>query len=362
LKLVDVLLEALPTAAAVLLVAGALVLAGKLFDRWEQHGQARRFSRQLTLLGLTVAGLVVVVLSLPLPPSEKGNLLSLIGIVLSAAIALSSTTVLGNILAGLMIRSLRRLRTGDFVESGDQFGRVTELGLLFTEIQAKDSNLWQVPNLYLVQRPLQVVRSQGTIVTADVSLGYDVPRQAVREALRAAAEEAGLEDPFVLVQDLGDFSVCYRCGGLLKEVKSLVSANSTLRAEMLDALHGAGIEIVSPSFMNTRALESSRRMVPPAARPGESEDADEGEEGAGVEAIAVEKADAAELAAALRQQLANLEEQRDQLAERAKAARKTAKEGEPSEAEDLEQAVHKVDSRIERLQTMLQARASELEA
>jgi hypothetical protein len=206
-----------------------------------------------------------------------------------------------------------------------------------------------------------VVRSQGTIVTADVSLGYEVPRQAVREALRAAAEEAGLDDPFVLVQDLGDFSVSYRCGGVLTDVKSLVSANSSLRGEMLDALHAAGIEIVSPTFMNTRALEAGRRVMPPQARPGEEEEAGEAEEGGGVEAIAFEKADAAEVADALRQQLASLGQQREQLVERAKAARKAAKEGEESEADDLDEAVHKVDRRIERLQSMLQAHDSELE-
>ena len=62
----------------------------------------------------------LLVLSLPLPPSEKGNLLSLIGIVLSAAIALSSTTLLGNILAGLMIL-FRSARTGATVTIHESF-------------------------------------------------------------------------------------------------------------------------------------------------------------------------------------------------------------------------------------------------
>jgi small conductance mechanosensitive channel len=265
MDLFETLLGLLPLLIAVTAVVAGLWAAGKLFDRWEKRGRASRFTRQLVLLALTIGGLVVVVLTLPIDPGEKGNLLSLIGIVLSAAIALSSTTLLGNLLAGLMVRSLRRLHSGDFVETGEHFGRVTELGLLFTEIQTQDSSLYQVPNMFLVQRPLKVIRSRGTIVTADVSLGYDVPRQRVREALVAAAETVGLEEPFVLVSSLGDFSVVYRVGGLLEDVKTLVSTNSSLRAAMLDQLHEARIEIVSPNFMNTgRASRSASAASKPS--------------------------------------------------------------------------------------------------
>ena len=346
-----------PTAVAVLVVAGVLFLTRKVFDRLEERGRARRFTSQMTLLGLTVAGLIVVVLSLKIDPAAKSNLLTLIGIVLSAAIALSATTVLGNILAGLMIRSLRRLHTGDFVETEGHFGRITELGLLFTEIQAQDSTLWQIPNLYLVQRPLQIVRSQGTLVTADVSLGYDVPRKGAREALHKAVEHSGLEEPFVLVVELGDFSVTYRCGGLLREVKSLVSTKSSLRGSMLDALHDAGIEIASPTLMITRALEPEQRILPPVDRsPAPEED-----EEVKLESIAFEKADAAEVVDALRQQMATLMEQRRELAEQAKAARKEAKEGGEGEAPALEQSLEKVDRRLERLRTMIEAQSSQLE-
>ena len=71
---IAILLDLLPTALAVLAVAGALWGAGRLFDRWEGSGRARRFSRQLSMLGLSVAGLVVIVLALPIDPGEKGNL------------------------------------------------------------------------------------------------------------------------------------------------------------------------------------------------------------------------------------------------------------------------------------------------
>jgi small-conductance mechanosensitive channel len=70
-----------------------------------------------------------------------------------------------------------------------------------------------------------------------------------------------------IVRQLGDFSVSYRVAGLLQDVQSLISARSDLRRAVLDALHSAGIEIVSPNFMNTRTLAKEQRFVP---APGQS--------------------------------------------------------------------------------------------
>jgi len=188
-----------------------------------------------------------------------------VGIVLSAGIALSSTTFLGNMMAGLMLRAVRNFRLGDFIGVQEHFGRVSERGLFHTEIQTEERNLVTLPNLYLVTNPVTTVRSSGTIVAATVSLGYDVPRARIEERLLEAARNANLEDPFVTTQELGDFSVTYRIAGLLTEVKSLISARSRLRGAMLDSLHGGGIEIVSPIFQNQRKLEPEQVFIPKVA-------------------------------------------------------------------------------------------------
>jgi len=49
-------------------------------------------------------------------------------------------------------------------------------------------------------------------------------------------------------------SVSYRVAGFLKEVKKLVTTNSLLNGEVMDQLHADDVEIVSPTFMNTRPL------------------------------------------------------------------------------------------------------------
>ena len=251
--------------AIIAVVAGLFFVDWFLKRRWKDNPDAQ-FRFQLIMLALTFAGLLSIILALPVSVETRGQLLSLIGILLSAAIALSSTTFIGNIMAGIMLKTVKSARPGDFITVAELTGRITEMGLLHTEVQTEFRDLVTVPNLYMVTQPMQVVRSSGTIITAEVSLGYDVSHSDVSGILCEAAAQAGLTDGFVHVRQMGDFSVTYRVAGLLEDVKSLISARSRLRAAVLDALHAAGIEIVSPNFMNTRVVADDKLFVPKPTR------------------------------------------------------------------------------------------------
>jgi small-conductance mechanosensitive channel len=252
----------LPFLATLATVTVVLVFANGYFRRrWKDHPDLQ-FRFQLMMLALTLAGGVSVIIALPINEVLRGQLLSLIGILLSAAIALSSTTFIGNILAGIMLKVVRSARPGDFITIGELTGRITEMDLLHTQVQTEFRDLVTVPNLFMVTHPLHVVRASGTIIHAELSLGYDVHHEQVTDVLLTAAAGIGLKDAFVQVRELGDFAIGYRIAGLLEDVRSLISARSDLRKAVLDALHRADIEIVSPSFMNTRALAGEQRFTP----------------------------------------------------------------------------------------------------
>lgn len=282
--------------------------------------------------------------------ATRGQLLTLIGILLSAAIALSSTTFLGNAMAGIMLRAVRSFGTGDFIRCGEHFGRVSERGLFHTEIQTEDRDLTTLPNLYLVTHPVTTVRPSGTIVSATVSLGYDVSRSEVEARLIDAAQRAELREPFVQILELGDFSVTYRIAGLLAEVKQILSVRSRLRGCVMDALHEAGIEIVSPRFMNTRDLAPDRLFVPevgarsPLASPvTKPEDLvfDKAEEAESLESLRASHA-------VLQQQIADLE-------------KRMGKAGDASPAENLESELARLRSRGELLEQLIAARQKQVD-
>jgi small-conductance mechanosensitive channel len=254
------------------LVIIAIVMAGLVVSHWFllrrklDLNEERRFSRRLIMLLLVVIGVVLILIVIPVTDETRSGLFKLLGLLVTAVIALSSTTFVANAMGGWMLRAVRSFRPGDFVRVGEHFGRVTARGLFHTEIQIEDRDLTTLPNLYLVSHPVTVVRASGTIVSATVSLGYDNPHSVIEPLLIAAAKRAKLEDPFMQITELGDFSVTYRVAGFLPEVKQLLTARSNLRAMMLDTLHEAKIEIVSPTYMYQRQTPGEARSLPRKTR------------------------------------------------------------------------------------------------
>jgi small-conductance mechanosensitive channel len=305
-------LDLVPAAAAVAALAIGLFVVHHLLERSRRREEYGRFRNQLIMLGLTFFGVLLVILVLPISDTLRGQLVGLIGILASAAIALSSTTLLGNVLAGLMLRVMRNFRMGDFIRVGEHFGRVSERGLFHIEIQTEFRELTTLPNLYVVTHPLTAIRSSGALVRASVSLGYDVPRTRVERLMLEAAEGCELEEPFVHVEELGDDSVTYRVAGLLKDVKQLISTRSRLRERVMDALHRGGVEIVSPTFMNTRAFPPEARFIPDVV--SEEPEAEE----PSPEDVVFDKAEAAESQETLRLDHDELIEQIKSLKERIK--------------------------------------------
>lgn len=129
-------------------------------------------------------GIVIFILSLPISENTKSQILSLLGIVLSAGIALSSTTMLGNLIAGFMNSYAGRFKSGDLIEIENMKGRITKNSFFYTEIQLSDSNFVTIPNLYLATKPLKNIRKSDTIISTKVSLGYDISRKLIEEALK----------------------------------------------------------------------------------------------------------------------------------------------------------------------------------
>ena len=285
----------------------ATVLLGLWLSHWlllKHSGvhSGNHMPRQLIFMVVVAVGIVLIILALPVPDSTQNQLLSLLGLVLTGVIAFSSTTFVANIMAGVMLRSVRSFRTGDFIRVADHFGRVTERGLFHIEIQSEERDLITLPNLYVASNPVKVVHSSGTIVSCDLSLGYDLPHYKITPLLKQAAQQVGLKEPFVHLRELGDFAISYRICGFYEEVKQLLSKRSELRTQVLDNLHGAGIEIVSPTFMNQRQVNDDTFTAPPQRAKNSDLSA------ANAETMMFDKAERAEKLEALKKELAELRE------------------------------------------------------
>ena len=326
-----------------LVLGGALWFGNRRLKSYFETRPHLKFRNQLIQIAAVLVAILFLILLLPVGDEMRGQLLRLYGLIFSATIALSSTTLVGNIMAGLMLRAIGNCRPGNYITVGDHFGRISEMDLLHTEIQTEERDLTTLPNLYLIRHPVRVMRASGTLLSVEMSLGYDVSRRAIEDLLIKAATETELESPYVQIRELGDFSVTYQVSGLLKDINRIIEKRRELRARTMDVLHAAGIEIVSPSFMNTRAIKEGRAFIPEvdedfAAEPAGSPDA-----------IVFDKAEKAASVSKLRESLAEAEARLRTCDEViADPPNDQAAEGAKAEKEQLEERIEPLSALIAR--------------
>jgi len=335
---------------AVQVIVTLLLLGSALYfvnGRMSRHYESRphlKFRQQLIQIAGVLVAVLLVILLLPLGDELRGQLLGLYGLIFSATIALSSTTLVGNVMAGLMLKAIGNCRPGNYITVGDYFGRISEMDLLHVEIQTEERDLTTLPNTYLITNPVRVMRTSGTLLSVEVSLGYDVSRQVVEKLLVKAATDSELESPYVQIRNLGDFSVTYQVSAMLTDVNRLIDKRRELRGRTMDVLHEEGIEIVSPNFMNTRALDKGEVFIADV-----SEEVESTSNSRSPDSIIFDKAEKAASVSKLRESLEEAEARiracdeiiADSKNEKAKAAAE-------SEKEELEKRVGRLSSLIAR--------------
>jgi small-conductance mechanosensitive channel len=339
----------LQIAVITLLLGAGFYFANKRLGSYFASRPHLKFRYQLMQISGILLAVLLVILFMPFGDTLRGQLLGLYGLIISATIALSSTTLVGNIMAGLMLKAIGNFRPGNYITVGDYFGRISEMDLMHTEIQTEERDLTTLPNLYLVTHPVRVMRQSGTVLSVDVSLGYDVSRHKVEKLLIQAAQDVGLESPYVQIRQLGDFSVSYQVSGLLTDVKNLIGTRRDLRARTMDLLHNAGVEIVSPNFMNTRAVAKDQTFI---AR--EHQEGGTPAPGPSPDSLIFDKAEKAESVSNLRDKLAEVEARireydkvlADSPSEQAQAAAMTEKEQQQQRAERLSALIARKEEKI----------------
>lgn len=253
--LLNILNSIMEPTIVIIFIILLLLLNRWIFNRMKSvRGTAIIIRRSIVFL-ISFIGTIIFILSFPIEAQVKGQILSFLAIIISAGIALSSTTLLGNLLAGFMNSSMNRFRNGDLIKINDLQGRVLRKSVFHIEIQLEDSNFVTIPNLFIATHPVKLTRKENTVISTTLSLGYDIPRTKVEEALKEAALATGLRDPYVYITELGDFSVTYKIHGFLNDTSKFFSTSSLLKEEVMDTLHKNRIEIVSPTFMNQRRVD-----------------------------------------------------------------------------------------------------------
>lgn len=196
----------------------------------------------------------------PYLPGSDSGVFQGISVFVGLIVSLGSSTVIGNIIAGLVITYMRPFKLGDRIKLNDTTGNVIEKTPLVIRIRTPKNELVTIPNSFIMSSHTvnysASARTYGLIIHAEVSIGYDVPWRKVHSLLLKAAQAtqgvAADPEPFVLETELQDWYPVYQINAYITEADQLAQIYSNLYQSIQDVFAEADVEIMSPHYMAVR--------------------------------------------------------------------------------------------------------------
>ncbi len=167
------------------------------------------------------------------------------------AIGLALQGTLSNVAAGVMIVFFRPIRLGDFVQINDAMGTVMNINLNFTELATIDNVQVIVPNSQVWGNTItnySVYDTRRAEWTFGVSYGADLKltEKVIRDTIMADDRSRTSPEPFVQVNNLGDFSVDFLVRVWVSRA-DYFAYQADMKRRVKEALDAAGIDIPFPT-------------------------------------------------------------------------------------------------------------------
>ncbi|MBD3262154.1 MAG: mechanosensitive ion channel [Candidatus Altiarchaeales archaeon] len=262
----------LPNLLWIILIIAATRLAlgstGQLLFLIHKHlNIPRRY--YLTVRALLHAAIYVFafILILVFTPGVNQHVIALLGIGIGVVVSLSSTTTIGNAVAGIIIYLTRPIHEGDRVEITGVLGDVVNLELMYVHLKTIKDEIVSIPSLQVLNNKIiNYSQLDSTIIYVRLSLGYDIePRQVEELLIKSALETEGiLKDPkpFILIRGLDNFTVTYELNAYTDKPQSMVDLKSSMRRNILNTFACDRVQIMSPTYVNIKERMGVDKIIP----------------------------------------------------------------------------------------------------
>jgi small-conductance mechanosensitive channel len=192
----------------------------------------------------------------PYLPGAEDGVFQGVSVFVGLIISLGSSSVIGNIMAGMVITYMRPFKIGDRIKLNDTIGNVTEKTPFVTRIRTPKNEIVTIPNSFIMSSHTvnysASARRYGLIIHSEVSFGFEIHWKTVHELLiNAALKTPGVSQepkPFVLETSLHDFYVIYQINAYIEDADRLAQIYSDLHRNIQDLANEAGIELLSPHY------------------------------------------------------------------------------------------------------------------
>jgi small-conductance mechanosensitive channel len=217
------------------------------------HADTARATRYLVIVLIWIFAIVV---AYPYFPGSGTDAFKGVSVLLGVMISLGSAGLVNQIMSGLVVVYSRALKPGEFVQVGDDFGVVSDVGMLSTKLVTRKQEEITIPHAVLVgAKTVNYSRHAAggeAKVSTTVTIGYDAPWRQVHELLLYAANHTtGVRKepaPRVWQRALSNFYVEYELLVSLDHPEDRLPILSELHMHIQDAFNEASVQIMSPAF------------------------------------------------------------------------------------------------------------------
>jgi small-conductance mechanosensitive channel len=203
---------------------------------------------------------LMVVFIFPFLPGSNSVVFQGVSVFIGLVISISSTSIIGNLLAGLVITFMRSFKIGDTIKTGEHIGIVMEKTAFVTRIRSFKGEFITIPHSNILASHVTnysvSAEDDKLILYTTITIGYDAPWQKVHELMinAALATEYILKDPspFVLQTSLNDYHISYQINAFTRNPEIQPRIYSELHQNIQKKFNEAGVEILSPMFNAVR--------------------------------------------------------------------------------------------------------------
>lgn len=181
---------------------------------------------------------------------QTASLVALLGAA-GLAIGLALQGVLGGVASGVMLVVFRPIKVGDFISVGGNSGTVKDISIFTTELATLDNVQIIIPNTEVWSRTItnySVYDTRRAEWTFGVSYSSDLKKAEaiIRETILGDPRALKDPEPFVQVNNLGDFSVDFLVRVWVKS-SDFFQFQADMKRAVKEALDAGGIEIPFPT-------------------------------------------------------------------------------------------------------------------
>ena len=216
--MVDSIILNLPNFVIAILVFIVFIIiakyTGKLVDRIFQKTTAQR-SVRIIIVKVTKVSVILLGFFIALGILNLDKVLtSVLGAagVIGLAIGLALQGTLNNTFSGVILSFLPRIQIGDWVETNDFSGRVTDIDLRSVVLQTADQNQVIIPNSKIVDTPFKnFSRTHRGRISLSCGVGYESNLEEVQQltenVIQNTFEQNIGEEVEFYYQEFGDSSI-----------------------------------------------------------------------------------------------------------------------------------------------------------